>query len=140
MVSGRRIQARSISRGRGEGPLLRSPEPISFLGGVDPETGEIVEEGHPLKGRTVAGTILAFPHGKGSTVGSYVIYALRQNGVAPAGMIAREAEPIIATGAIMARIPLIDRPDIDLARLPDGSVVTVDGTEGVLICDNGSGH
>ncbi|MHC1626927.1 MAG: DUF126 domain-containing protein [Methanoculleaceae archaeon] len=134
MVSCRIIRGRGISGGKGTGPLLWSPEPISFLGGVNPETGEIIEEGQPLQGRCIAGTVFAFPHGKGSTVGSYVIYALKQNGVAPAAMVAREAEPIIATGAIMAKIPLIDHLEIDPASIPGGTTVTVDGREGVLIC------
>ncbi len=78
------MQGRSISRGIGTGELLVSSEPISFLSGVDPpETGIVVEHGHPLEGQSVAGRVLAFPYGKGSTVGSYVIYALKQNGLAP---------------------------------------------------------
>ena len=67
------MQGRSISRGIGTGELLVSSEPISFLSGVDPETGIVVERGHPLEGRSIAGRVLAFPYGKGSTVGSYVI-------------------------------------------------------------------
>jgi len=82
----------------GTGELLVSPEPISFLSGVDPETGTVVERGHPLEGQSIAGRVLAFPYGKGSTVGSYVIYALKQNGLAPAAIINTEAEPIIAVG------------------------------------------
>ncbi|MDD3858191.1 MAG: DUF126 domain-containing protein, partial [Methanoculleus sp.] len=63
------VQGRSISRGIGTGELLVSSEPISFLSGVDPETGIVVEHGHPLEGQSVAGRVLAFPYGKGSTVG-----------------------------------------------------------------------
>jgi len=102
------MQGRGISRGRGTGELLVSPEPISFLSGVDPETGVVVEHGHPLEGQSVTGKVLVFPYGKGSTVGSYVIYALKQNGVAPAAIINQEAEPIIAVGAIIAGIPMVD--------------------------------
>lgn len=126
------VHGRPLSRGRGQGPVLVSPEPISFLGGVDPETGEVIERGHPLRGRRVGGTVLAFPHGKGSTVGSYVLYALARNGKAPAAMVNAEAEPIIVVGAIIAGIPLIDRPGIGLALLRDGVMATVDGDTGEL--------
>jgi predicted aconitase with swiveling domain len=112
--------------------LLVSPEPISFLSGVDPESGIIVGKGHPLEGRCIAGTVLAFPYGKGSTVGSYVLYALSRNGHAPAAIINEEAEPIIVTGAIISRIPMVDRIEFPLRRLKDGVCVTVDGDRGVL--------
>jgi predicted aconitase with swiveling domain len=126
------ITGRSISRGRGTGRLLVSPAPISFLSGVDPETGVIVEKGHPLEGTSVAGTVLAFPYGKGSTVGSYVLYALTRNSHAPVAIVNTEAEPIIATGAIIGNIPMIDRPDIPLCRLMNGTRITVDGDRGTM--------
>ena len=100
------MQGRGISRGIGSGDLLVSPEPISFLSGVDPETGIVIERGHPLEGQSIAGRVLAFPYGKGSTVGSYVIYALKRNDRAPVAIINTEAEPIIAVGAIIAEIPM----------------------------------
>ena len=93
------IQARGISTGKGSGAVLFSGEPISFLSGVDPETGIVIESGHPLEGKSIAGKVLAFPYGKGSTVGSYVIYALKRNNVAPSAIINTEAEPIIAVGS-----------------------------------------
>ena len=127
------IHGRGISRGRGSGPLLVSPVPISFLSGVDPESGIIVEKGHPLQGTCIAGTVLAFPYGKGSTVGSYVLYALSRNGHAPAAIINTEAETIIATGAIIGGIPMIDRIGLPLARLKNGTLVTVDGESGELV-------
>ncbi|MGB7787137.1 DUF126 domain-containing protein [Methanoregula sp.] len=129
------ISGRSISRGRGTGRLLVSPAPISFLSGVDPETGMIVEKGHPLKCSGIAGRVLAFPYGKGSTVGSYVLYALSRNGHAPAAIINTEAEAIIATGAIIGGIPMIDRLTIPITRLADGTMVTVDGDRGEIEYD-----
>lgn len=126
---------RSIARGSGSGPLLKSPSPISFLSGVDPKTGIIVEKGHPLNGKSIAGRVLAFPYGKGSTVGSYVLYALSRNGHAPAAIINAEAEAIIATGAIIGQIPMVDRTDLPLDRLSDGVRVTVNGDLGEIECD-----
>jgi predicted aconitase with swiveling domain len=127
------IRGRGISGGRGKGPLLVSPVPLSFLSGVDPASGIIVEKGHPLQGACIAGTVLAFPYGKGSTVGSYVLYALTRNGHAPAAIINTEAEPIIATGAIISGIPMIDRIEIPMNRLMSGVDVQVDGDSGEMI-------
>ncbi len=123
------IQGRSIAKGTGTGPLLITDTPISFLGGVDPKTGIVIDESHPLFGKSIAGKVLVFPYGKGSTVGSYVLYALAKNHVAPAAIINTECETIIATGAIIAEIPTIDRLK---GQLPMDGVVTVDGTSGTV--------
>jgi uncharacterized protein len=127
------IRGRGISKGRGKGPLLVSPVPLSFLSGVDPASGIIVEKGHPLQGECITGKVLAFPYGKGSTVGSYVLYALSQNGHAPAAIINTEAEPIIATGAIIGGIPMIDRIEIPMSRLRSGVQVLVNGDSGEMM-------
>jgi len=70
--------------------------PISFYGGVDPNTGVVLEKGHELQGQSIAGKVLVFPQGKGSTVGSYTLYRMKKNGTAPAAMINRETETIVA--------------------------------------------
>ena len=127
------IRGRGISGGLGEGPLLVSPVPLSFLSGVDPASGIIVEKGHPLQGECIAGKVLAFPYGKGSTVGSYVLYALSRNGHAPAAIVNTEAEPIIATGAIIGGIPMVDRIEIPIIRLRSGVHVLVNGDSGEMI-------
>jgi predicted aconitase with swiveling domain len=131
------IRGRSIAKGRASGELLVGCDPISFLSGVDPETGRVVEEGNALQGESIAGKILAFPFGKGSTVGSYVIYALKRNDCAPLAIINEEAEPIIAVGAIISGIPAVDHLDIPLSRLKTGMQATVDGTAGSLCIDEG---
>jgi len=127
------VEGRGIAKGKGSGRLLISSEPISFLSGVDPETGIVLEENHPLQGISIDGRVLAFPYGKGSTVGSYVMYALKKNGRAPAAIINSEAEPIIATGAIIAGIPMIDRPKTPISSLKNDVMATVDGDEGTII-------
>lgn len=126
------LQGRGISRGTGSGPVLIGPDPISFLSGVDPETGIVIEKGHPLEGQDITGTVLAFEYGKGSTVGSYILYALSRSGHAPAAIINAEAETIIAVGAIMANIPMIDRLSVPLTNLPAGTIAQVNGTEGTI--------
>ena len=67
------VKGRIIARGYAKGPALVTMQPISFLGSVDPKTGIVVEKGHELEGKGVAGRILVFPRGKGSTVGSYMM-------------------------------------------------------------------
>ena len=122
-----------ISRGKGRGPVLVSTEPLSFLGGVDPGTGRVIDQKHPLHGRSMKGKVLLIPGGKGSTVGSYVIFQMAKNETAPAAIICLNAEPIIATGAIMAGIPMVDRPSEDLLGLLEDSMeVEVDADEGKI--------
>jgi len=100
---------RKIFGGTAVGEALVSLQPISFYGGVDPLNGEVVEKGHDLQGKSIAGKILVFPNGKGSTVGSYTLYRLKKNGVAPAAIINKEADPIVAVGAIISGIPMVDK-------------------------------
>lgn len=129
------FKGRSISKGYAKGEALVSKDPISFLGGVDPDTGIIVEKGHILEGKSMAGKILIFPRGKGSTAGSYIIYRLAKNGVAPKAIINIETEPIVAVGAIISNIPLVDKVDKSIFEfISDGDIVEVDGEKGIVRC------
>jgi predicted aconitase with swiveling domain len=125
------LKGRKVVGGLGSGEALVSCQPISFLGGVDPKTGEIVEKNHNLYGKNVAGRVLVFPGGKGSTVGSYIIYALKKYGTNPTAMVNVLTEPIIATGCVIAEIPLVDRLDNDPTKIIEtGDYVIVDATNG----------
>ena len=119
------LRGRMIWSGWAKGEALVSNQPISFYGGINPMTGEIVEKGHELEGKSIAGKILVFPYGKGSTVGSYIILRLKKRGIAPKAMVNIRCEPIIAVGAIIAEIPTIDR--IDISMIGNGDLVEVDG-------------
>ena len=120
----RHLQGRVIKAGRCEGEALVSPEPLSFFGGVDAVTGVVVEPGHSLQGQSVAGRVLVFPTAKGSTVGSYILYRLKKAGLAPAGIVNAESEPIVAVGAIIAEIPMVDH--VDIAQIQTGDRVIID--------------
>lgn len=110
-----------------------SRDPISFLGSVDPETGVVVEEKHSLAGKSIKGKVLVFPHGKGSTVGSYVMYQLKKNDAAPIAIINLETEPIVAVGAIISEIPLVDMLEKNPYEvLKDEDTVLVNGSEGYI--------
>jgi predicted aconitase with swiveling domain len=112
-----------------------SKEPISFLGNVDPKSGVVVDPSHPLYGKNIAGTVLIFPGGKGSTVGSYVIYQLKKRGCAPAAMVNLKTEPIVAVGAIISEIPLVDGVDPKVMTVRNGTAVTVDADKEFLLLD-----
>lgn len=126
-----RIKGRVIARGTASGEVLLSSEPISFLGGVDAKSGKVVEPAHPLFGKSVAGKVLVFPRGKGSTVGTYVIYQLKKNNVAPVAIINQEAEIIVAVGAIISEIPMLDKLE-GYESLKNGLRVKVDADKGFV--------
>ena len=117
------FHGRVIKKGKAKGKALVSKEAITFLGGVDPKTGIIVERGHSLEGKSVKDKILVFPHGKGSTVGSYVLYEMKKNNTAPKAIINEECEPIIAVGVIIAEIPCVDRIPIEKIETDDLIIV-----------------
>ncbi len=123
-----KLKGRCISPGRVEGEALVSSQPIGFYGGIDAKTGIFIEKDHELEGQSVKDRILVFPRGKGSTVGSYVIYGLKRNGVAPRAIVNQETETIVATGAILAGIPCID--GIDISAIKTGNVLTIDAEKG----------
>jgi len=125
-----RLHGRVIFQGKARGLALVSPAAIGFLGGVDPETGVVIERGHPLYGKCIAGRVLVFPTGKGSTVGSYTLYRLSRRGLAPAAIINARSEAIVAVGAIMAGIPMVDL--VDISKIRTGDVVEVDGGDVVV--------
>lgn len=138
VVSVATFSGRGIARFRGEGEALVTRQGISFFGGVDPKSGLVKEKGHELFGKDITGKVLVFPRGKGSTVGSYVIYQLKKSGHAPAAIINSETEAIIATGCILAEIPLVDRLGVDPTEaIATGDRVSVDGEAGIVRVEKG---
>ena len=128
-----KLRGRGVTKGKGEGEAIVSQTTISFLGSVDPETGVISEAHHELKGKSVAGKIFVFPHGKGSTAGSFIMIEMANNKVAPAAVINIDAESIIAAGAKLASIPLVDRLDKNpLEVIKTGDFVKVDADNGIV--------
>ncbi|MGD8819175.1 MAG: DUF126 domain-containing protein [Anaerolineae bacterium] len=119
------ITGRVVKQGVAEGVALVSPAPIGFLGGVDPDSGVLIEPGHPLEGQCVTGRVLVFPTGKGSTVGSYTLYRMARGGTAPAAIVNAESEAIVAVGAIVSDIPMVDQVQIN--QFKTGDRVQIDG-------------
>ena len=126
-----KIKGQIVSKGEASGEALVSRQAISFFGTVDLGTGKITEKGHDLYGKSISGKILVFPEGKGSTVGSFTLYRLKKGGIAPAGIIMREAEAIIASGAIISSIPLLHRLEKDpISSIKSGQKVKLDCNSG----------
>ncbi len=118
------MKGRIIFEGKVSGKALVSSKPISFYGGVDPETGIIVENNHPLQGKSIKDKILVFPQGKGSTVGSYTIYRLSKCGKGPKAIINKNCETIVAVGAIISEIPCVDL--IDITKIKTGNEIKIE--------------
>ena len=125
-----KMQGRKICTGTAEGEIIATKDGISFYGGIDPKTGIVLEKGHELEGKSVAGKILVFPQGKGSTVGSYVLYNLKKNGKAPLAIVNKECETIVAVGCIISEIPCIDR--IEIEKLQTGMKAKLNAEQGTL--------
>ncbi|HVO77693.1 MAG TPA: DUF126 domain-containing protein [Methanomassiliicoccales archaeon] len=123
------LRGRGISRGTAEGEAVLLDKPFSFLGGVDVRTG-VLSKGSGAEGRSIKGKVFVFPNGRGSTVGSYTILQMRRDGTLPAAIVNRKAETIVATGAVMAGLPLVD--SIDISLIMDGDEAVVDGTQGTV--------
>jgi predicted aconitase with swiveling domain len=123
------MKGRMISPGTAEGEALVTSESMGFYGGVDPKTGEVIDKSHELCGQNVKGKVLMFPMGKGSTVGSYVIYGLAKYGNAPAAIVNEETETIVAVGVILSGIPCIDGIDIKQFKTGDRIKLDADSAE-----------
>ncbi len=125
------LKGRLISKGKAEGEALVTSMPISFYGGVDPNTGVVIEKGHELQGVSVKDKILVFPTGKGSTVGSYTLYRMKKNKTAPAAIINKECETVVAVGAIISEIPCVDK--IEISKISNGNRVKVENETVTLL-------
>ena len=125
-----KLKGRKIYKGIAEGEAIATKDGISFFGGVDPDTGKVVEVGHKLEGQSITGKILVFPTGKGSTVGSYTLYRMKKNNTAPAAIVNEQIDTIIAVGCIISEIPCVDK--IDVNKIKTGQKLVVNGSEGTV--------
>jgi predicted aconitase with swiveling domain len=130
----RRIaEGRVLIPGEAEGPLLRLTAPLSFWGGIDPASGDIILASHPQRGRNVAGTVLALPEPIGSSSSSYVLLELIHAGKAPAAIILGQADGILAVGALVAiemgwkPPPMLELGAGEIARIADGPIRIANG-------------
>jgi predicted aconitase with swiveling domain len=125
-----KLKGRKIYKGIAEGEAIVTKDGISFYGGVDPDTGEVVEAGHELEGQSITGKVLVFPTGKGSTVGSYTMYRMKKNNTSPAAIVNEQIDTIIAVGCIISEIPCVDK--ININEIKTGQKIVVNGSEGTV--------
>ena len=118
--------------GKVEGIILKSNDPINFLGTVDKKTGVISDKNHPLFGKPIKDTILVFPSGVGSSVGAYTIYSIKSNNVAPLAMICKKVDLTVATGCALANIPLITISDEEFLSIKNGIKMSLDTDSSTL--------
>lgn len=114
--------------GKVEGIVLKSENPINFLGTVDKKTGIISDENHDLFQKSIKDSILVFPNGVGSSVGAYTIYSIKSNDTAPLAMICKKADLTVATGCALANIPLIIVTDKEFSSIENGKKISLDTT------------
>jgi len=111
--------------GKVQGTVLKSNDPINFLGTVDKKTGIISDKNHDLFEKSLKNSILVFPSGIGSSVGAYTIYSIKSNNVAPRAMICQKADLTVATGCALANIPLITIADEEFLSIEDGMKISL---------------
>ncbi|MBA4717603.1 MAG: DUF126 domain-containing protein [Nitrosopumilus sp.] len=115
-----------LVQGKTQGIVLKSNDPINFLGTVDKKTGIISDKNHDLFEKSIKNTILVFPSGVGSSVGAYTIYSIKSNETAPLAMICQKADLTVATGCALANIPLITITDEEFSSIENGMKISVD--------------
>ena len=115
-----------IVKGRTKGKILKSTNPINFLGAVDKLTGIIQDNKYDIYQKSIKNSIFVFPHSVGSSVGAYTIYALKTNNAAPLAMICQKADLTVASGCALANIPLVTVSQDEYDQLEDGKEITFD--------------
>lgn len=119
-----------IVGGKAQGPALVTSQPINFLAMVDPKTGKVTDTTHELRGKSLKGVVLVFPYAIGSSVGSYSIYSLKEQGNTPSAMVCAKADITTASGGAIADIPVINLPQgTEIDVIPQGGLAYVDATE-----------
>ena len=115
-----------LVKGKTRGIVLKSNDPINFLGTVNKKTGIISDKSHELFEKPIKDSILVFPSGVGSSVGAYTIYSIKSNDSAPLAMICKKADLTVATGCALANIPLVIISDKEFSSIQDGQKISLD--------------
>ena len=115
-----------LVHGKIQGVILKSENPINFLGTVEKKSGVISDKNHDLFNKSVKDSILVFPSGVGSSVGAYTIYSIKSNNSAPLAMICEKADLTVATGCALANIPLLIISEEEFKSLKTGMNISID--------------
>lgn len=133
-----------ILPGTGRGEILATADPISFWGCVDPLTGIISDKRHELYQCSIAGKILVFPYGKGSSTGSLMILELIRNNLSPSAIINIRTEPLLTTGPVVGKhfygkyFPILTLAEASFHYLKTGRHASISGNgrKAVIIISN----
>ena len=115
-----------IVQGNAKGVILKTTNPINFLGAVDKKTGIIHDQKYDIFKKSIKNTVLVFPHGIGSSVGAYTIYSLKSNNAAPVAMICQKADLTVASGCALANIPMIIISKDEFDSIENGKYIQID--------------
>ena len=127
------FEGRQVIKGHVQGKALVTRERISFFGGVDPATGTVTERGHELEGISLAGKILVYPGGKGSTGATYSLYNMAAQKTAPLAIISPQVDNVTVVGAVLGKISSVDRIAAEFFEtVKSGQWIEVDGDSGIV--------
>jgi len=115
-----------IVKGKAKGVILKSKNPINFLGSVDKKSGIIHNEKYDIFNKSIKDSVFVFPHGVGSSVGAYTIFSLKSNNTAPVAMICQKADLTVASGCALADIPMIIVSNDEFDSIEDGKEIQID--------------
>ena len=115
-----------IVKGKAKGVILKSKNPINFLGSVDKKSGVIHNEKYDIFNKSIKDAVFVFPHGVGSSVGAYTIFSLKSNNTAPVAMICQKADLTVASGCALANIPMITVSNDEFDSIEDGKEIQID--------------
>ncbi len=129
----RNYTCRGIVKGCGAGEALVSVDPVCFYL-CDPGTGVMIEKGHALNGKSVAGKVLVVKSGKGSSVVMVDgLYQLKLQNNLPAAIVVRDIEPVLVSCSVVVGVPLVDRLEVDpYEAISDGDLISVDADKGIV--------
>ena len=126
------IKGRAITGGDVQAEAIVTGRPVSFTY-IDPETGKVVDTTHDLYGQSIKDKILVLPELKGSAMQPFSLFNLVQNGIAPKGLIAVDADTRLIAAAMYCGIPLVDRLEENpLEVISTGDLVRLNASEGVV--------
>ena len=135
----RTLTGRPVVAGSASGTAIVSKEPLSFWGGLCPNTGEIIDRRHKRSGANVSERIFVFPRGKGSSTSSATLMESIKNGVAPAAIINLKVDPILALGSIVSdelynrAMPIVVLDEQDFYLIKEGDYLTIESDGKVLV-------
>ena len=131
------LKGHKAAKGKAEGEALVSDKPFCFLFQVDTKTGVVIQKNNDWEGISLAGKILVFPVGKGSTATSYVLYEMARRGTQPKGIINLIADPVVVAGAILSDIPMVHKLDSNpIELIKTGDYVELDADNGIVRVKN----